>query len=173
MLRSSRFRTWPWNQEMISPGMNQKEGGIWFFLSSPWRKYIRMCKIHILLKERIHWLWPSTCKQSVLFLLSIKPRVGCKRESEGSADLEAETHQVLKLDDEQQEMVQKEIAGLVQRKIELYPRQRTAMRGCGGNACKRLSKGESPTGRHIPWTNADACQRTWKAPCCRRYRRSA
>ena len=33
-----------------------------------------------------------------------------------------------KLDAEQQEMVQKEIAGLVQRKIEFYPRQRTAIR---------------------------------------------
>ena len=32
------------------------------------------------------------------------------------------------LDAEQQEMVRKEIAGLVQRKIELYPRQRTAIR---------------------------------------------
>ena len=33
-----------------------------------------------------------------------------------------------KLDAAQQKMVQDEIAGLVQRKIELYPRQRTAMR---------------------------------------------
>ena len=33
-----------------------------------------------------------------------------------------------KLDAEQQKMVQDEIAGLVQRKIELYPRQRTAIR---------------------------------------------
>ena len=33
-----------------------------------------------------------------------------------------------KLDAEQQAMIRKEIAGLVQRKIELYPRQRTAMR---------------------------------------------
>ncbi|MBO7329087.1 MAG: hypothetical protein J6W00_10000 [Lentisphaeria bacterium] len=33
-----------------------------------------------------------------------------------------------KLDEEQQEMVRKEIAGLVQRKIELYPRQMTAIR---------------------------------------------
>ena len=32
------------------------------------------------------------------------------------------------LDAEQQNMVRKEIAGLVQRKIELYPRQRTAIR---------------------------------------------
>ena len=32
------------------------------------------------------------------------------------------------LDAEQQDMVRKEIAGLVQRKIELYPRQRTAIR---------------------------------------------
>lgn len=43
----------------------------------------------------------------MLFLLSIKPRVGCKRESEGSADLKAETHRVLKLDDEQQENFRK------------------------------------------------------------------
>lgn len=95
------------HQEMISPGMNQKEGGIWFFLSSPWWKYIQMCKIDNLLKERIRWLWPSKCKQTVLFLLSIKPRVGCKRESEGSADLEAEIHQALKCDDEQQENCRK------------------------------------------------------------------
>ena len=33
-----------------------------------------------------------------------------------------------KLDAEQQDMVRKEIAGLVQQKIELYPRQRTAIR---------------------------------------------
>ena len=33
-----------------------------------------------------------------------------------------------KLDAEQQAMVRKEIAGLVQRKIELYPRQMTAIR---------------------------------------------
>ena len=33
-----------------------------------------------------------------------------------------------KLDAEQQKMVRKEIAGLVQRKIEFYPRQRTAIR---------------------------------------------
>lgn len=33
--------------------------------------------------------------------------MGCKRESEGSADLEAETHRVLKLDDEQQENFRK------------------------------------------------------------------
>ena len=33
-----------------------------------------------------------------------------------------------KLDAEQQDMVRKEIAGLVQRKIELYPRQRTTIR---------------------------------------------
>ena len=33
-----------------------------------------------------------------------------------------------KLDEEQQEMVRKEIAGLVQRKKELYPRQMTAIR---------------------------------------------
>lgn len=33
-----------------------------------------------------------------------------------------------KLDAEQLEMVRKEIAGLIQRKIELYPRQRTAIR---------------------------------------------
>ena len=43
----------------------------------------------------------------MLFLLSIKPRVGCKRESEGSADLEAEIHQALKCDDEQQENCRK------------------------------------------------------------------
>lgn len=66
-----------------------------------------MCKINILLKEKIHWLWPSKCEQTVLFLLGIKPRVGCKRESEGSADLEAEIHRVLKHDDEQQENCRK------------------------------------------------------------------
>lgn len=39
----------------------------------------------------------------MLFLLGVKPTVGCKRESEGSSHLEAEIHRALKSDDEQPE----------------------------------------------------------------------
>ena len=46
----------------------------------------------------------------------------------GRQELAATAFSGSKLDPEQQKIVQKEIAGLVQRKIELYPRQRTAIR---------------------------------------------
>ena len=46
----------------------------------------------------------------------------------GRQELAATAFSGSKLDPEQQKIVQKEIVGLVQRKIELYPRQRTAIR---------------------------------------------
>lgn len=62
------------------------------------------------------------------------------------------------LDAEQQEIVRKEIAGLVQRKIELYPRQMTAIRDVSAT----LANG-SPRAKARPEdffrTAANVCQR--------------
>ena len=58
-----------------------------------------------------------------------------------------------KLDEEQQEMVQKEIAGLVQRKIELYPRQMTAIRDVAAtlvNGCPRAKARPGDTFPKLP-----------------------
>ena len=60
-----------------------------------------------------------------------------------------------KLDEEQQEMVQKEIAGLVQRKIELYPRQMTAIRDVAAtlvNGCPRAKARPGDTFPELPLT---------------------
>ena len=55
-----------------------------------------------------------------------------------------------KLDAEQQKMVQEEIAGLVQRKIELYPRQMTAIRDVAAMFVNGTPQSESQTGRYFP-----------------------
>ena len=60
-----------------------------------------------------------------------------------------------KLDEDQQEMVQKEIAGLVQRKIELYPRQMTAIRDVAAtlvNGCPRAKARPGDTFPELPLT---------------------
>ena len=78
-----------------------------------------------------------------------------------------------KLDEEQQEMVRKEIAGLVQRKNELYPRQMTAIRDVAATLVNGSPRAKVPPWGHIPRTTANACQRAGKAHYCRRHRRSA
>ena len=55
-----------------------------------------------------------------------------------------------KLDEEQQEMVQKEIAGLVQRKIELYPRQMTAIRDVAATLINGSPKAKARPGDTFP-----------------------
>ena len=55
-----------------------------------------------------------------------------------------------KLDEEQQEMVQKEIAGLVQRKIELYPRQMTAIRDVSATLVNGSPRAKARPGDTFP-----------------------
>ena len=63
-----------------------------------------------------------------------------------------------KLDAEQQAMVRKEIAGLVQRKIELYPRQRTAIRDVSVTLANGSPKMKARPGGHFPGTAEKARQ---------------
>ena len=55
-----------------------------------------------------------------------------------------------KLDEEQQEMVRKEIAGLVQRKIELYPRQMTAIRDVAATLVNGSPRAKARPGDTFP-----------------------
>ena len=55
-----------------------------------------------------------------------------------------------KLDEEQQEMVRKEIAGLVQRKIELYPRQMTAIRDVAATLINGSPRAKARPGDAFP-----------------------
>ena len=55
-----------------------------------------------------------------------------------------------KLDAEQQKMVQDEIAGLVQRKIELYPRQMTAIRDVAATLINGSPKAKARPGAAFP-----------------------
>ena len=55
-----------------------------------------------------------------------------------------------KLDEEQQEMVQKEIAGLVQRKNELYPRQMTAIRDVAATLVNGSPRAKARPGDTFP-----------------------
>ena len=55
-----------------------------------------------------------------------------------------------KLDAEQQKMVQDEIAGLVQRKIELYPRQMIAIRDVAATLINGLPKAKARPGDAFP-----------------------
>ena len=55
-----------------------------------------------------------------------------------------------KLDAEQQKMVQDEIAGLVQRKIELYPRQMTAIRDVAATLINGSPKAKARPGDAFP-----------------------
>ena len=55
-----------------------------------------------------------------------------------------------KLDAEQQKMVQDEIAGLVQRKIELYPRQMTAIRDVAATLVNGSSRAKARPGDTFP-----------------------
>ena len=54
------------------------------------------------------------------------------------------------LDAEQQEMVRKEIAGLVQRKIELYPRQMTAIRDVAATLVNGSPRAKARPGDTFP-----------------------
>ena len=55
-----------------------------------------------------------------------------------------------KLDAEQQEMVRKEIAGLVQRKIEIYPQQRTAIRDIAATLVNGSPRAKARPGDTFP-----------------------
>ena len=55
-----------------------------------------------------------------------------------------------KLDTEQQEMVRKEIAGLVQRKIEIYPQQRTAIRDVSATLANGAPRAKARPGDTFP-----------------------
>jgi DNA-binding transcriptional regulator YiaG len=55
-----------------------------------------------------------------------------------------------KLDAEQQKMVQDEIAGLVQRKIELYPRQMTAIRDVAATLVNGSPRAKARPGDTFP-----------------------
>ena len=55
-----------------------------------------------------------------------------------------------KLDAEQQEIVRKEIAGLVQRKIELYPRQKTAIRDVSATLVNGSPRAKARPGDTFP-----------------------
>ena len=77
------------------------------------------------------------------------------------------------LDAEQQEMVRKEIAGLVQRKIEIYPRQRTTIRDIVATLVNGSPRAKARPGGHIPRTTANACQRAGEAHYSRIHRRPA
>ena len=63
-----------------------------------------------------------------------------------------------KLDAEQQAMVRKEIAGLVQMKIELYPRQMTAIRDVSVTLANGSPKAKARPGGHFPGTAEKARQ---------------
>ena len=68
----------------------------------------------------------------------------------GRQELAATAFSGSKLDPEQQKIVQKEIAGLVQRKIELYPRQMTAIRDVAATLVNGSPRAKARPGDTFP-----------------------
>ena len=70
-----------------------------------------------------------------------------------------------KLDDEQQILVRKEIAGLVQRKIELYPRQMTAIRDVTATLANGSPRAKARPGDTFPELSAKPVSEPEKPLC--------